>query len=86
MPFDHVANRILGAANGILHFALRLIRIAFRLDLGVASRFADLFLDRAFRLVGCAFYPILVRKKPLPMAKNSRLRRPRRGRPGILLP
>src|SRR6202521_5626288 len=84
-PLEHVAKRILGTANGILHFALRLIRIAFRLELGIASRFADAFLDRPLSLVGYAFDPILVHNNSSMWPKINRRLRRRQRRPGVLL-
>src|SRR6476646_8354816 len=53
-------DRVLHAADGVLHFARGLLRLAFAFELGVAGRLAGHFLDLAFALLERAFDAILV--------------------------
>src|SRR6266566_1376056 len=55
-PFE----RIFEAADGVLNFSLKLIGVAFRLQLGVADRLADRLLDFAFDFLRRSDDPVLV--------------------------
>src|SRR5262249_26422728 len=55
-----VAQRVLCAADRVLHFAGDFLRLAFAFGLGIARDFAEGFLDLAFGLAGRAFDTILV--------------------------
>jgi hypothetical protein len=54
------AKRILETTDGVLHFARRLVGLAFGFELGIARHLADRFLDGALGLPGHPFDSILI--------------------------
>src|SRR5690606_16324698 len=57
---DGVAQRVLGAADGIAHLALGLVRLALGFQLGIAGHLAGGFLGGALDLLRRALHAFLV--------------------------
>src|SRR5262245_40773152 len=60
LGFVHVADCILGAADGVSDLAFRLVHLAFGLQLLVPQNLADAFLYGALVLLGAASDPFLI--------------------------